>query len=361
MAKAKKKADDDSAPTSVAETTIKALTKQFGDIVWEEDDFTNEGRSVIPVSPEIDSMIGGGILEGIIVTMAGREGTGKTTTALSFAAMAQRPEYGEKTVYYISTESRLELKNIHGIKGLKTKPPHFVCIQSSEDKILNAKEFLDATLQILHAHPGCVVIFDSVSAMFDSSEADNGVDNTNRGGINKLFSAFVRQAQPVIRVNKSILICIAHMAQTQSRFGAQWEEQIAQKLRYLLSLQMKIKFDRAWKTGPKDSQEQIGQEVHWETDKSPLCGPGRTCTSWIRYGVGVDRTKEYMEVADQLGLINTTGAWYELSFLEDQTELRGETEKWPPKLQGEDKVYQLLEDNPQYLDVLVAKLKEMTG
>ena len=73
-----------------------------------------------------------------VVLVVGVNGTGKTTTALHFAAKCQRMG---KNVLYFNTEGRLELKNFEGIKGLD--PSKIKVIEASDDRILSAEEYLN--------------------------------------------------------------------------------------------------------------------------------------------------------------------------------------------------------------------------
>jgi RecA/RadA recombinase len=80
------------------------------------EDVTN--RQVIPVSPAIDLGLGGGIREGSFVQMAGDPKSGKTTTAVQFAANCQKEEYGSRPVYYYDVEGRFGTNALDGIEGI---------------------------------------------------------------------------------------------------------------------------------------------------------------------------------------------------------------------------------------------------
>ena len=93
------------------------INKKYGKIVQSGTAVLEslENFKTIGISPALDIALGGGLREGSCVVMTGDPKTGKTTTALYFAAKAQKE--GKKVVY-LNTEGRLTKENFKGIKGL---------------------------------------------------------------------------------------------------------------------------------------------------------------------------------------------------------------------------------------------------
>jgi recombination protein RecA len=265
-------------------------------------------------------MLKGGIPEGVCVTMSGKPGSGKTTTALSFAAEAQKLG---KTVYFMSVEGRIGKKELTGIEGLDIDPKKFVFVESTEDKILTGNDFVDITLSIIDEHKGCVIIFDSISSISDNQEAAGGANFMARGSSAKLSSTFSRQVAQKLKAYKSILILIAHVQVVQGAGMSYTDEKVAETTKYLTSLQMRIKKFEPWYEGSGENEEQIGQKLYWEVKKNPLGPPGRSAESRLRYGVGIDKRAEIIDLAEDFGLIEKTGAWYILDFLEEKNKING--------------------------------------
>lgn len=340
----KKKTSEPIDKPSFGEIVRQIVDKEYGKVMTSGSSVISENRMIIPITPVIDPLVGGGVTEGSWMSISGKYGTGKTTTALRIAANAQRPEYGSREVYYLSVEGRFKRSNALGTRGLKVEAPYFNLIESKPDAILDAEGFLRIAEIIIASHPGCVLIIDSPSAFASSEARAQGVAYQNRGQVNKSFSELVRQNAQTVRVNKSIVICCVHLAKSQG-FGAGWDEKIAESLNYAAELKLRIKYDSAFKD---TSEKRIGQELHWEVDKSDL-GSGGTATGYIRYGTGIDVSWELFEVGKELGLIDQSGANYTLEFLDGE----------PQTIKGKQKVWEFLEENPDAAQRLATKIREM--
>lgn len=347
MAKAKKK-DESAEPTSVVDSVIKGISKIYGNVFHSGEDVVASDVSLISVSPKIDEMIKGGIPEGIVVTMAGKEGSGKTTTALSAAVNAQKMG---KVVYYISVEGRISRKDLTGIEGLDLNPQKFRIVESTEEKILTGNDFLDITLQIINQHKGAFIIFDSISAICDEQETAGGVNYQARGASAKLSSTFSRQTAQTVKVNKVVLILIAHMRLNQGQVSY-LDEKVADTVKYLTSLQVRIKSFKPWTAGSGEDGEQIGQFVEWEVKKNPLGPPGRKCKSYLRYGMGVDKVAENCIIGEEYGLIEKSGNWYYVDFIDEEEK---------PKCNGQNQLFDYFRENPSIYAQLETKIKEMNA
>ena len=70
------------------------VKKNFGNEVIQSASALMDRESVIiPISPALDMVLGGGVPEGSFVVLTGQPKCGKTTTSLDFAATAQKAEY----------------------------------------------------------------------------------------------------------------------------------------------------------------------------------------------------------------------------------------------------------------------------
>ena len=106
--------------TKFDDPVTKEVIKKYGHVVRAGIDVFEESSNlkVISVSPALDVALGGGIREGSWVIFTGEPKTGKTTTALHFAANCQKEENGSRPVIFINAEGRLKSMNLGGVKGL---------------------------------------------------------------------------------------------------------------------------------------------------------------------------------------------------------------------------------------------------
>lgn len=328
------------------------VQKDFGDdIILSGNSIVDRKIVVIPVSPALDMVLSGGIPEGSFVVLTGQPKCGKTVTSLDFAATAQRPEYQgaskkPREVYYLNIEGRIKKRDLEGIKGLDLE--RFHVIGSQQGKILHAEEYLQIAEKIINQEPGCVLIIDSYSALCTEAEITSDMDKMQRADGAKLLAKFCRKVANVIPVNKNIVIGITHLMGNPTGYGAEFKEKSGQAIAYQTDIKLKAKTFKPWTTGADGTQ--IGQEVEWQVVCSALGPPGATTTSYLRYGQGIDKYTEIINIACDIGAINKGGAWYTLT-----------SEKDSPKFQGTEKVRNHLVDNQTAYDNLVKVVKETMG
>ena len=329
-----------------------SITKDFGsNIILSGNAVIDKECLTIPVSPALDIILNGGIPEGSFVVLTGQPKCGKTTTSLDFAATAQKEEYSTtgspRNVYYLNIEGRLKKRDLEGIPGINLD--RFNIIGSQTGKILHAEEYLQIAERIINEDPGCVLIIDSYSALCTEAEITSDMDKMQRADGAKLLAKFCRKVANVIPVNKNIVIGITHLMGNPTGYGAEFKEKSGQAIAYQTDVKMRAKTFKPWLLGADNTQ--IGQEVEWQTLCSALGPPGGNITSYIRYGQGIDKQMELVNLAVDIGLINKGGAWYTLSFLNDEK----------AKFQGAEKVRQFLIDNESAYKDLYAEVKKTMG
>lgn len=324
----------------------KSIQSAYGDyVVIPGEAVLDESVRIVPVSPRLDLALNGGIPDGTWITSTGKAGCGKTTLALHYAAKCQRPEYGDREVYYLDIEGRLKKINLQGIPSLRMDKFH--AIRSHKKKILSGQDFLKIGEDILRGVENCVLIIDSYSALCHESELVGEVGMSTRGaGGYTLLSQFCRQMCNVVPVMKSNVIGITHlMANVTSPYGG-FTEKSGTSITYHADIKLKAKkFDFL-----EDSRKRIiGQKVTWFCEKSALGGPGGEVEGYIRYGKGIDELYELLMMAKDIGLITETtrGGWHSLDFSAGE------------KIQGAEVVYQTIAGDLQLKGLLEQKLKEM--
>ena len=75
--------------------------------------------------------------------------------------------------------------------------------------------------------------------------------------------------------------------------------------------------------GDKLVEQKVGRKVRWEVTNSKTSAPGDSAEYDFYYRgplIGVDEVADLVDTAEMLGLVNRTGAWYQL---EDGTKLQG--------------------------------------
>jgi recombination protein RecA len=326
------------------------LLKQFGDVFTNGNFLKNKVRQLIPVSPALDYTLGGGIHEGSFCVVTGPPKVGKTTMCLDFAGTAQKYECdltpGEvRHVYFFSVEGRLKPRDIAGISSLNLD--HFTAIESKPGNILNAEKFIEIAETLINTKPGCIFVLDSFSALCTAGEMTAEIGDRYRADSPLLLARFCRRISNILPINKCILLGVTHRIANQGGGGpgkSEFTEASGQKVQYGLDIKLKALYAEPY----LDGEVQVGQKVHWVcTSTSTNQAPNRKCESLLRYGYGLDKEWELIQLCKDLGLVQVAGSWLTLP---DGS-----------KFQGAEKACQALKDNPAIFDSVHEQYRSLLG
>lgn len=320
-----------------------SIIKQFGNIMMNANVLKDQAPQVIKTTPQMDLMLSGGVPEGSFVVVSGPPGLGKSAMSLHIAGNAQRvpSEWGDREVFYFDIEGRLKDRDVYMNLNLDTSPEKFHLIRSTRDKIMMGEEFVEIGEKLIKHKPGCVFIFDSFSALCTKARHEGNIGDRFRDDSPLLLSAFCKRISQIIPVNKSIVIGITHRIANQGPGMSQWTEASGQKIQYQADVKIKGLFDRGWNSG----NEQIGQEVHWECEKSALGPPHRKAMCRLRYKHGFDQEAEIYDLATEFGVIRTAGAWAKIDYKGEEL-----------KFNGLEKCCQELKANKDLYDYIYSKI-----
>lgn len=337
------------------------ISKEYGHgVVLTGRQIVDKPKAIIPVSPALDLAHSGGWQEGSFITLIGPPRSGKTTTALHFAARAQKPEWGGRKVVFCEAEARLEKRDLTGIPGLEIDDPDkFIRIGPSPPvenadgtttpgKILTAEEYLTIIGMYLERCVGLVLILDSISILCEEAEWIGGVTTETRGGAQKIFARFMRRMAQVIPTNRHIFVGTVHLMANTSGRGSPNVAKMANSADYGLFTMLRATHFEFLKEG--ESGHPYGQKVHWRCDRSPIGPPGIKVESYLRYGEGIDEIAENIEFGEQMKFIDKSGAWYTLPFIDGG-----------PKAQGKNNLRQLIKSHPEWAIELDKKVRQGLG
>ena len=331
-----------------------------------------ENFKTIGISPALDIALGGGLREGSCVVMTGDPKTGKTTTALYFAAKAQKEG---KNVIYFNTEGRLTKENFKGIKDLDISKIKIVQATDKEP-LVSAERYLNSLEKYIKGTPDLVAIVDSTSSMVPQDELDGEIRTGVRNALPRLLSMFFKRISGDVARMKAICIFITHnIANTGgSRYSPNKMADCGNMLQYQAGTNMVITHRGKWEV-PKDSGNHVGQIANWLIKTSAAGGtPLKTTESWIRYGVGIDECQEVAQIASEFAMIDRSGAWYTVTCAvenrEDPTikswlienEVDPEDEEAVTKafkFQGMERVTNFLETNEDITNFIYQQIREV--
>lgn len=276
--------------------------------------------------------------------------THNTTMTLQVCANAQKEG---RNVIYLDGENRLKGYNLIGVKDLDIDKMQVVHCSEDGEK-LSAEDYLTiiSHMMELEQNVGAVVVIDSTSSLLPRAELDADVSGHLRANMPRLLAHWIRKNAQTIAKQKTIIIAITHHVTNTSGYGKHKQPDGGLYLQYQADTLIEFKTAEPWDEGT----ERIGQVAECNILCSSMGSSGKKCQTYLRYGLGIDKVQESIALAIELGLIDKSGTWMYLVYLD------GEVEGYDHdsfKAQGSAKLYELISSNPQYLEILLRKLKEM--
>lgn len=323
-------------------------TQKKASIYLDADFILERNKEIVPTTPAVDSILCGGVPEGLLMLITGPEKLGKTSLALTIIRNAQRMG---KIGIIVDAEHRLRKKILTGIEGLDISPEKLKIIRSTEGNILSAEQLLERAEQSLQDFPRSVLLIDSFSALCPAVEqAASYDDSVQMAARAKLEAKFFRKIAPIVSINGNIVIGIAHVASNIGTPGT--SENIGKKAQYGLDIKVKCKkpFLKNDKVEPEwySGDTQIGHRIIWECPTNAIGAGGGSSVGYLRYGHGLDDVAEIIDAACELGIIKEGGAgWKELP--------NGK------KIQGWENMYDFLsqEENKEVLNEIEKSYREL--
>lgn len=325
---------------AIDEKLLSKLTKENGKIFRGGMEVLEESRNkaIISISPAHDIALGGGVKEGTWIVLTGNEKSGKSSLALNICAAAQMEENGSRQCIYLDGEGRLKDMNLAGIDGLNPSMMHII---SAADKALAAEDALMMIESFLKDNEKLVVVIDSVSSLLPRRDLESELSGERRPGLPKLMGDFTKKLSGIVPRKGHIVVMITRFIADLSMSKKLKTSDGGNHLRYQADTMLEIPYIQPWEEGDK----RVGQLVHWKVLCSACGGiPGTEYVSYLRYGHGIDKTAEIVEMGSQFGLIKKGGAWFYL----------GEE-----KFQGQAKLVEYLKENPLIQENLLKELKEL--
>jgi len=338
--------------------TTKEFMKAYGEYVTTGEKLLEVKREykVINISPAIDLGLGGGIKEGSWLMLSGPPKSGKTTTAMQIIANCQAE--GRKIIY-LDVEGRLKEMNF---EVPEIDPSKIMVIRSGKEP-MSAEKFLEIAKQLvsLPENEGCVLVIDSISSLIPAKDLDGDVNGMTRPGLPKILSDFVKKMGQTVPNQKALIIMITHLITNTSGYGVSKMADGGVKIQFQADTRMEVKESVPWYINNDTKKDSIGLKVKWKVIWSSIGKPNREAESWIRFGKGIDKIQEIINIAGELGLIDVNSSWYNLSYLEDPETYQ--LSELPPdtklNLQGQEKVYNFLVEHKKCYSLLEQKVKEL--
>jgi recombination protein RecA len=316
--------------------TMDKLEKSFGKgIVMKLSDSAITDIPVIPTgSLGLDIALGvGGLPRGRIIEIYGPESSGKTTLALHVIAEAQK--LGGMAAF-VDAEHAFDRFYAEKL-GIDTEN----LLVSQPD---NGEQALEIAENLIRSGAIDVIVIDSVAALVPRAEIEGEMGDSKMGLQARLMSQAMRKLTAAI--SKTHCVCI-FINQLREKIGVMFGNPETTTGGNALKFYASIRIDIRRIGQLKDGNDITGNRVKVKVAKNKVAPPFKTCEFDITYGQGISKAGEILDMGAELGIIQKSGSWFSY----DGDKLG----------QGRDSVKALLEDNPELLDKIEAKILEKNG
>jgi recombination protein RecA len=314
--------------------TLDKLEKSYGKgTIMKLGDTAIEPIEVISTgSLGLDIALGvGGLPKGRVVEIYGPESSGKTTLAIH--AIAESQKRGGIAAFIDAEHAfdRFYAKKLGvDVENLLISQPD------------NGEQALEIADNLIRSGAIDILVIDSVAALVPKSEIEGEMGDSKMGLHARLMSQALRKLTGTI--SKTGCCCI-FINQLREKIGVMFGNPETTTGGNALKFYASIRLDVRRISQIKDSDEVSGNRVKVKIVKNKVAPPFRVAEFDIMFGEGISKSGEIIDLGVEHNIIKKAGSWFSY----------GETRLG----QGRDAVKQLLLDNPELMEELEAKIKEI--
>ena len=328
-------ANDKADKLKALKLTLDKLDKTYGKgTVMKMGDSPDENVEAISSgSLGLDIALGvGGYPKGRVIEIYGPESSGKTTLTLHAIAECQKKGGIAAFIDAEHAFDRFYAENLGvDIENLIISQPD------------HGEQALEIADNLIRSGAIDMVIIDSVAALTPKSEIEGEVGDSKMGLHARLMSQALRKLTSSISKTNCTVIFIN---QLREKIGIMFGNPETTTGGNALKFYASIRLDIRRSTQIKSSDGVVmGNKTRVKIVKNKVAPPFKLAEFDIMYGEGISKVGEIIDLAVEAEIINKSGSWFSY----DGTKLG----------QGRDAVKSLLKDNPDLMETLETKLKEI--
>ena len=323
----------DSDRRKALSAALSQIERQFGKgaVMRMGDVQTPAGIEVISTgSLALDAALGiGGLPRGRVTEIFGPESSGKTTLTLQLTAECQK---AGGTAAFIDAEHALD-------------PAYAEKLGVNVDDLLlsqpdTGEQGLEITDMLVRSGSVDLIVIDSVAALTPRAEIEGEMGDSHIGLQARLMSQALRKLTANITRSKTMVVFINQIRMKIGvMFGNPETTTGGNALKFYSSVRLDIR-----RTGMiKKGEEIVGNETRVKVVKNKMAPPFRKAEFEIRYGEGISKLGELIDLGVVHDLVEKSGAWY--SYKSDRIG------------QGKDNARAYLQENPEAAAELEAALR----
>ena len=328
-------ANDKADKLKALKLTLDKLDKTYGKgTVMKMGDSPDENVEAISSgSLGLDIALGvGGYPKGRVIEIYGPESSGKTTLTLHAIAECQKKGGIAAFIDAEHAFDRFYAENLGvDIENLIISQPD------------HGEQALEIADNLIRSGAIDMVIIDSVAALTPKSEIEGEMGDSKMGLHARLMSQALRKLTSSISKTNCTVIFIN---QLREKIGIMFGNPETTTGGNALKFYASIRLDIRRSTQIKSSDGVVmGNKTRVKIVKNKVAPPFKLAEFDIMYGEGISKVGEIIDLAVEAEIINKSGSWFSY----EGTKLG----------QGRDAVKSLLKDNPDLMETLEVKLKEI--
>ena len=280
---------------------LAAVEKQFGKgsimRLGADEPLVKDISAISTGSLSLDMALGiGGVPRGRIVEIYGPESSGKTTLCLHIVAEAQK---AGGLASYIDAEHALDITYARKL-GVRTDD----LLISQPDTGEQALEIADT---LVRSGTLDVLVIDSVAALVPKAELEGEMGDSHMGLQARLMSQALRKLTGTIAKSQT---CVIFINQIRMKIGVMFGNPETttggNALKFYASQRLDIRRVGALKNG----EEVVGNRTRVKVVKNKVAPPFKEVEFDIRYGTGINRAADVLDLASDQNIVEKSGSWY---------------------------------------------------
>ncbi|MGF1637902.1 MAG: recombinase RecA [Cyclobacteriaceae bacterium] len=326
---------DNKEKLKALQLTIDKLDKTYGKgtVMKLSDNQVVDVPAISTGSLSLDIALGvGGIPRGRIIEIYGPESSGKTTLAMHCIAEAQK-KGGLAAI--VDAEHAFD-KSYAKKLGIDTDN----LLISQPD---NGEQALEIAEHLIRSGAIDIIVIDSVAALVPKGELEGEMGESKMGLQARLMSQALRKLTGTI--SKTGCACI-FINQLREKIGVMFGNPETTTGGNALKFYASVRLDIRRIGQIKESADNIlGNRTRVKVVKNKVAPPFKVVEFDIIYGEGISKIGEIIDLAVELNIIKKSGSWF--SYTDNKLG------------QGRDSVKTILLDNPELMEEIENKIKDM--
>jgi len=273
----------------------------------------------------------GGLPRGRVIEIFGPESSGKTTVALH--AIAQTQSEGGMAAF-IDAEHALDPMYA---KRLGVDINNLLVAQPD-----SGEQALEIAEALVRSGAIDIIVVDSVAALVPRAELDGEMGDVHVGLQARLMSQALRKLTAHIGKSQACTIFINQIREKVGViYGNPETTTGGRALKFYSSVRIEVRKGEAIKQG----SDIIGNRTKAKVVKNKVAPPFKIAEFDIMYGTGISREGDLLDIAAEKDIIQKSGSWYSY-----EGERLG---------QGRENAKEYIKNNPEFMQMLNNKVKEM--